>query len=166
MRFGEQIFAILVSTYYVLHIPILSKQYTRFRTVDHSVYAALIYYFLSRFDSWSYMSYMGGATAYKTCSCLLYVLMTRCPPPRWITHSANCLAMSGSSANVLIKICAGFNNGSSKLSVEALNIVNWLVRDGSKLKNVPRSVSVYSPRRIAAVKAWRGKAIYWWYQVV
>jgi hypothetical protein len=44
-------------------------------------------------------------------------------------------------------------------------MVVWLVRlDGSE-RNVPRSVSVYSSSRIAAVSAWSGKAIYWWYHV-
>jgi len=31
--------------------------------------------------------------------------------------------------------------------------------------NVPRSVRVYSSSRMAAVSAWIGKAMYWWYQV-
>ena len=60
---------------------------------------------------------------------------------------------------------AGLSRGSSSLSVAALKMVVWLVRLEGSERKVPRSVSVYSCRRMAAVREARGKAMYWWYQV-
>ncbi len=44
-------------------------------------------------------------------------------------------------------------------------MVVWFCRDAETERNVPRSVIVYSCSRIAAVNAWMGKAMYWWYHV-
>jgi hypothetical protein len=75
------------------------------------------------------------------------------------------LAVSGFGALAPISRWAGFSSGSSSSSVAALKMVVSLVRLAGSERNVPRSVSVYSSRRMAADSAWMGKAMYWWYQV-
>ena len=49
------------------------------------------------------------------------------------------------------------------MSVPALNIFSLEVTDDGEESQVPRSVSVYSDKREAASRAWRGKRGYWWY---
>jgi len=135
-----------------IHVPLLEKE----------VYMSIL---VNRPDSVAWRNVRYGARLYKTSLFFWNFPITRWPPCLLTSQSANLWASPGFLALLPISRCAGFSNRSSSSSLPALYIVASCVICCARLSQVPQSVMVYSPNWIAAVRAWIGKATYWWYQV-